>query len=192
MITVKEKFSTDNLFQLMNEKNPFEWANDFTPERMGKLFLALYGNYVVASSFETMSNDDVADSLAGFYITRWNHIYNFMFSDDLLKIGYIENITETVSDTGTSENKETENEINKVSAYNDDSMSDDTTKDNTVNRNGTTSNKKERSYTRQGFHDGFAKYRLDYLNRLQNDFIYDIIFKEVKTLLTAPLYNGSL
>lgn len=192
MITVKEKFATENLFDLMNKKIPFAWSTVFSVDEMKNLFDSLYGEHIVASGFENKPVEEIANDMAGFFCNRWNSIYKFYADDELLNVGYKETITENISDNGTSENSETTNEVNKVSAYNDDDMSNDTSRDNTTGRNGTTTNKRERTYTRQGYHDAFANYRLKYIDRLQKEFIYGIIFKDVKTLLTAPLYNSSL
>lgn len=191
-MTVKELFQNENLFEKMNSIQPFSWADDFTPARMQKLFNAMYANYEIADNFAIMSVDDIADSLANFFVPRWNSLYKFMFSDELLKLGFSETISETTTDNGKTSENNSDEKVNKVSAYNVETFSNDTSENNSETRNGTSENEKVRTYTRTGYNDNFAEYRLKYLNKLQNDFVYDIIYKEVKSLITKPLYNNSL
>lgn len=191
-MTVKELFQNENLFEKMNEVQPLAWAESFTTEHMQNLFNNLYGEYEIADSFTKISVDEMAKELAGFFVPRWNSVYRFMFSDDLLKLGFSETITETTNDNGKTTENNSDEKINKVSAYNVETFSNDTSENNTETRNGTSENVKTRTYERKGYSDNFADYRLKYLDKLQNDFIYDIIYKEVKTLITKPLYNVSL
>lgn len=192
MTTVKEKFSNDNLFSLMNEKKPFAWAEKFTPEHMQNLFNIKFGNYVIASGFENQTANDIADSLADFFVDRWNSIYNFMFDKDLFTQGVNENVTETIVDDGSTSENGTDKTLNQVSAYNESDFQNDKQENVSRETNGTNKNNRTRTYSHTGYGETFAKYRLKYLDMLQNDFIYGIIFKEVKGIITVPLFDNDL
>lgn len=191
-MTVKDLFQNENLFVKMDTVSPFAWREQFPPENMGKLFANKFANYEIAENFSALSVDEIASELANFFVPRWNSIYKFMFSDDLLKLGFSETIEETTNDNGTTTENNSDEKINKVSAYNVETFSNNTSENNSETRNGTSENVKTRTYERKGYGNNFAQYRLKYLDKLQNDFIYDIIYKEVRTLITKPLYNNSL
>lgn len=191
-MTVKELFQNDNLFVKMDTVSPFAWREQFSPENMGKLFVNKFANYEIAENFSVLSVDEIANELANFFVPRWNSVYKFMFSDELLNLGFSETITETTNDNGKTTENNSDEKVNKVSAYNVETFSNDTSENNSETRNGTSENVKTRTYERKGYSDDFATYRLKYLDKLQNDFIYDIIYKEVSKLITKPLYNDSL
>lgn len=192
MTTVKEKFASDNLFSLMNTEKNFAWSENFTPEHMQNLFNQMYGNHVISDSFDTVTVADMAKELADFFVDRWNHIYSFMFDDTLLNKGFNETITETTVDDGTNTENGTDNTVNKVSAYNETEFQNDKSEDTTRETSSTNKNNRTRTYERSGYSENFSTARLKYLNMLQNDFIYGIIFKEVKSIITIPIYESEL
>lgn len=192
MSTLNETFTEKNLFQKMNDEKTFVWADYFKPAKMDDLFFKLYGKHVVADSFTSDTVDNIASDLAEFFVDRWNHIFNFMYDDKLLSLGFSETITETTVDDGTNTENETNDTVNKVSAYNENDFQNDKSENVSRETQGTNKNNRTRTYTRQGFNENFADARLKFVSMLQNDFIYDIIFKEVKSIITIPIYDSEL
>lgn len=192
MSTLNETFTEKNLFQKMNDEKTFVWADYFKPAKMDDLFFKLYGKHAVADSFTSDTVENIASDLAEFFVDRWNHIFNFMYDDKLLSLGYSETITETTVDDGTNTENETNDTVNKVSAYNESDFQNDKSENVTRETQGTNKNNRTRTYTRQGFNENFADARLKFVSMLQNDFIYDIIFKEVKSIITIPIYDSEL
>lgn len=192
MTTVKEKFTSDGLFVAMDSVKNFDWRENFSPSQMDSLFIAMFGDHVLADSFAEKEVSEIASDLAGFFIDRWNSIFGFMFDKNLFTLGFSETITENISDDGTNTNNETRDKTNKVSAYNDENFVNDSSENETTGNTGTNKNERVRTYQRQGFNSTLATTRLKYLTTLQNDFIYDIIFKEVKTIITAPIFDSEL
>lgn len=192
MSTLNETFTEKNLFQKMNDEKTFVWADYFKPAKMDDLFFKLYGKHVVADSFTSDTVENIASDLAEFFVDRWNHIFNFMYDDKLLSLGYSETITETTVDDGTNTENETNDTVNKVSAYNESDFQNDKSENVSRETKGTNKNNRTRTYTRQGFNENFADARLKFVSMLQNDFIYDIIFKEVKSIITIPIYDSEL
>lgn len=192
MATLNETFTEKNLFQKMNDEKNFTWSEYFKPAKMDDLFFKLYGKHIVADSFTSDTVENVASDLADFFVDRWNHIFNFMYDDKLLSLGFSETISETTVDDGTNTENETNDTINKVSAYNETDFENDKSENVTRASNGTNKNNRTRTYTRQGYSENFADARLKFVNMLQNDFIYDIIFKEVKSIITIPIYDSEL
>lgn len=185
---LKEKLAEKSLFELMDSHKPFSWKEKFSPSEMESLFIYLYGEHEINKAFEDFSVEEMANNLADFFVDRWNKIFTFYFDENLFNVGFSETYSETENTDGTTTENNTGNEVNKVSAYNVETFSNDTSRDTTDTKNGTDTRKHTREYKRQGYNDGFAESRLKYINRLQNDFIYAIIFKEVKTLITNPIY----
>lgn len=192
MPTLNETFTEKNLFQKMSDEKTFVWADYFKPAKMDDLFFKLYGKHVVADSFASDTVENIASDLAEFFVDRWNHIFNFMYDDKLLSLGFSETITETTVDDGTNTENETNDTVNKVSAYNESDFQNDKSENVSRETQGTNKNNRTRTYTRQGFNENFADARLKFVSMLQNDFIYDIIFKEVKSIITIPIYDSEL
>lgn len=152
-------------------------------------FLGLYGQKELSVYAEGKEVDTIAKELAYMFVDKWNRIFNLEYAEKVNYGGYSETITETIKDDGANGNDETETEINKVSAFNDD---DFVNKDNatTERKNtGTTTNNRTREYTRQGYNDNQTEKIKNYLDLLQDNLINDIIYRDVSRVTLSRIVS---
>lgn len=118
IVLLSNRFENVNLFDLMGDVNTFPFLSD--SETLQIMLDVEYGHRIVASQFINMSNEKVAKYLIGAFGDKWGRLIVPDF--DLLS-GNVQIIDETGNH---SEDVNNANEmINKISAYNDDSLIDD-------------------------------------------------------------------
>lgn len=152
-------------------------------------FLGLYGQKDLSVYAEGEEVDVLAKELAYMFVDKWNRIFNLEYAEKVNYGGYSETITETVKDDGTNGNDETETEINKVSAFNDE---DFVNKDNATTErktSGTTTNNRTREYTRQGYNDKQITNMKSYIDLLQDNLINDIIYRDVSRVTLSRIVS---
>ena len=181
---VYEKFAEQGLFSTMQSKGllPVEF-DDLSGEQMDLLYNNLHGVRQLARIGRDLSVDDLADLIGNMYYKKWTeNLEYYALKADLLK-GDKETVTENIVDDNEMVDERTS--TNSVSAYNDDDFvnndKDDST--NTIN----TDNKRDRTLTRRMMRVSDAK---SLQELLQNNFLCDIIFVDVNTVLTLKIFAG--
>lgn len=187
---IKEKFTadeTENLFEKINALTAFPWADTFPPIIMSEYWIFAYGNRVLNSNAETATLDNLAQMLSGLFYDKWSTLYSSLLSDQMRKLGYSETITETIKDDGNTTTVETENNVGKVSAFDENTFEDKTSDETTKDGKGTSANNRTREYTRIGYGDNVQNQKKAAIELFTKNYIYDIIFKDVNRILTKPI-----
>lgn len=180
---VYEKFAEQGLFTTMQSKGllPVEF-DDLSGEQMDLLYNNLHGVRQLARIGRDLTVDQIAELLGNLYYKKWtDNLAYYATKADLLK-GDKETVTENFVDDNNMVDKRTS--TNSVSAYNDDDFvnndKDDST--NTIK----TDNKRDRTLTRTMLRVSDVK---SLQELLQNNFLCDIIFVDVNTVLTLKIFE---
>lgn len=179
---VYEKFAEQGLFSTMQTKGllPIEF-DDLSGEQMDVLYNNLHGVRQLARIGRDLSVDDLADLIGNMYYKKWTENLEYYALKANMMQGDKETVTEQIVDDNEMVDERTT--TNSVSAYNDDNFvnndKDDST--NTIN----TDNERNRTLTRRMLRVSDAK---SLQELLQNNFLCDIIFVDVNTVLTLKIF----
>lgn len=179
---VYEKFAEQGLFSTMQSKGllPIEF-DDLSGEQMDVLYNNLHGVRQLARIGRDLSVDDLADLIGNMYYKKWTENLEYYALKANMMQGDKETVTEQIVDDNEMVDERTT--TNSVSAYNDDNFvnndKDDST--NTIN----TDNQRDRTLTRRMLRVSDAK---SLQELLQNNFLCDIIFVDVNTVLTLKIF----
>lgn len=179
---VYEKFAEQGLFSTMQTKGllPIEF-DDLSGEQMDVLYNNLHGVRKLARIGRDLSVDDLADLIGNMYYKKWTENLEYYALKANMMQGDKETVTEQIVDDNEMVDERTT--TNSVSAYNDDNFvnndKDDST--NTIN----TDNERNRTLTRRMLRISDAK---SLQELLQNNFLCDIIFVDVNTVLTLKIF----
>lgn len=179
---VYEKFAEQGLFSTMQSKGllPIEF-DDLSGEQMDVLYNNLHGVRQLARIGRDLSVDDLADLIGNMYHKKWTENLEYYALKANMMQGDKETVTEQIVDDNEMVDERTT--TNSVSAYNDDNFvnndKDDST--NTIN----TDNERNRTLTRRMLRVSDAK---SLQELLQNNFLCDIIFVDVNTVLTLKIF----
>lgn len=179
---VYEKFAEQGLFSTMQSKGllPIEF-DDLSGEQMDILYNNLHGVRQLARIGRDLSVDDLADLIGNMYYKKWTENLEYYALKANMMQGDKETVTEQIVDDNEMVDERTT--TNSVSAYNDDNFvnndKDDST--NTIN----TDNQRNRTLTRRMLRISDAK---SLQELLQNNFLCDIIFVDVNTVLTLKIF----
>lgn len=179
---VYEKFAEQGLFSTMQSKGllPIEF-DDLSGEQMDVLYNNLHGVRQLARIGRDLSVDDLADLIGNMYYKKWTENLEYYALKANMMQGDKETVTEQIVDDNEMVDERTT--TNSVSAYNDDNFvnndKDDST--NTIN----TDNERNRTLTRRMLRVSDAK---SLQELLQNNFLCDIIFVDVNTVLTLKIF----
>lgn len=179
---VYEKFAEQGLFSTMQSKGllPIEF-DDLSGEQMDVLYNNLHGVRQLARIGRDLSVDDLADLIGNMYYKKWTENLEYYALKANMMQGDKETVTEQIVDDNEMVDERTT--TNSVSAYNDDNFvnndKDDST--NTIN----TDNERNRTLTRRMLRVSDVK---SLQELLQNNFLCDIIFVDVNTVLTLKIF----
>lgn len=179
---VYEKFAEQGLFSTMQTKGllPIEF-DDLSGEQMDILYNNLHGVRQLARIGRDLSVDDLADLIGNMFYKKWTENLEYYALKANLLQGDKETVTEQIVDDNEMVDERTS--TNSVSAYNDENFvnndKDDST--NTIN----TDNQRNRTLTRRMLRVSDAK---SLQELLQNNFLCDIIFVDVNTVLTLKIF----
>lgn len=179
---VYEKFAEQGLFSTMQSKGllPIEF-DDLSGEQMDVLYNNLHGVRKLARIGRDLSVDDLAELIGNMFYKKWTENLEYYALKANLLQGDKETVTEQIVDDNEMVDERTS--TNSVSAYNDENFvnndKDDST--NTIN----TDNERNRTLTRRMLRVSDAK---SLQELLQNNFLCDIIFVDVNTVLTLKIF----
>lgn len=179
---VYEKFEEQGLFSTMQTKGllPIEF-DDLSGEQMDVLYNNLHGVRKLARIGRDLSVDDLAELIGNMFYKKWTENLEYYALKANLLQGDKETVTEQIVDDNEMVDERTS--TNSVSAYNDENFvnndKDDST--NTIN----TDNERNRTLTRRMLRVSDAK---SLQELLQNNFLCDIIFVDVNTVLTLKIF----
>lgn len=187
---IGEKFPLGSgLFEKINNHIPFNWNDIFTPAQMELYFYTSQSNGRLSPDFENVEIDTIANLIGEMFVKKWNDIYNINYANVTNQLGFTSTETETYTGENAFTENETENNVNKVSSFDSDTLQDNEQDNNTNSKShsGTTENTKTK--TKQGHNDNYLLNSERLYNIFTNRFIYDIVFNDIKSILLFPLWK---
>ena len=183
-MNIAEKFSSENLFEKMNEIQPLPWT-DFTYINM--LWLKNYGSRKVLSSWETAPITDIANLLTVMYATRWEILFSNVSKDILAKGNKSNTTTKTITDNNHVSRETTNNTVHKVSAFDSDGFSDDNSDTENSTSQETANNDKKEVVESNGKNANFTNDFIAFNSYLTKTKFFDIIIADINVVLTVKI-----
>lgn len=176
---VKDKLS--NLFTSLEVKKPLLIFEHMDSTILDQIYINMYGEKTL-SKIGNLDMDLITDMIVNMYADKWDRgIENFLKSIiDITEGGY------KVIENSTNEdiNSLTRNVINKVSAYNDDTMAENVEDSEELAGTNTGKNDLEKNVINKISIDNIIKI----INYLNNYYMYDIMMVDINELLTMKIY----
>ncbi len=177
---VYEKFSDTGLFATMESLGVLPDI-DLSGTQLDLLYSNIHGIRKLARIGRDLTVEQIAELIGNMFKKKWEIAYElYLKNNDFLR-GDKETVTENIIDDNSMTDERTS--TNSVSAYNDnDFVNND--KDDSLNEIKT-DNERNRTLTRYNSRLSDVKSLYEVL---QNNFICDIIFVDVNTVLTLNIF----
>lgn len=120
-----------SIFSAIYEENPFEFISLLGIQKLDLIFLTRYGCRNVPSYLINLTTQELANMLVLDYYNKWEQYYNVFTTTEIDGRGLIETTNEKVDDD--SKRTMSTTSVNKISAFNDDTLSDDNSQEDSVN-----------------------------------------------------------
>lgn len=179
---IKEYLENQTLFSAINDIETITCFNGLDVTIIDKMFIAKYANSTCNSMCDYMSISEWAQFFAKQLVPRWNKLYEIK-SLEYNPLEYSSNNTETREKTYGDETRE---DYHNVSAYNEENYSNDTQDKSTTSRKNDTEVVTKTS--KHNYENGFNS-QLKYFNWLTKTLIFDIMFLDVKEMITLSIYE---
>ena len=181
---ISDKFSSENLFEKMNEIKPLPW-NDFT--YINILWLKNYGSRKILPSWEKSPITDIANLLTIMYATRWEILFSNVSKDILAKGNKSDTTTKTITDNNHVSRETTNNTVHKVSAFDSEEFADDNSDTENSTSQETANNDKKEVVESNGKSGNFTNDFIDFNSLLTNIKFIDIIMTDINEVLTVKV-----
>ena len=181
---IAEKFSSENLFEKMNEIKPLPW-NDFTYINM--LWLKNYGSRKILPSWEKSPITDIANLLTIMYAIRWEILFSNVSKDILVNGNKSNTTTKTITDNNHVSRETTNNTVHKVSAFDSDGFSDDNSDTENTTSQETANNDKKEVVESNGKNANFTNDFIAFNSYLTKTKFFDIIIADINVVLTVKI-----
>ena len=189
MMKVKEKFSSQKLFQTMNDIKPFPFADIITPVYMDMFYISNYGQRTLAVFGEENSVEDIANIFVQMFYNKWAKLYEMAVANIDIDYNYTETQVEKVDDTGGNKSEITSTMTDLVNAYNDDDFVNDKQNENKSQNQSENTNQRNRDFTKKILQGGKTENFQKIISYLQNNFFNDIIVVDVNQFLTLSIFD---
>lgn len=183
-MNIIDKFSSENLFEKMNEIKPLPW-NDFTYVNM--LWLKNYGSRKVLASWEKSPITDIANLLTVMYATRWEILFSNVSKDILANGNKSDTTTKTITDNNNVSRETTNNSVHKVSAFDSDEFSDDNSDTENFTSQETANNDKKEVVESNGKNGNFTNDFIAFNSFLTDTKFFDMIISDINSVLTVKV-----
>lgn len=204
--TVKSSFKVYGIFHYLNEIQMLPFSTEFTADNLDTLYLSSYGkksvsNFVLDNTEgEEITEQDIRQMVTiihSMFFSKWSRLYTIMLSDLKILENYQDTTQETINELGENitdmETTNTNESINKISAFNNDDFvnkeSDDKTEKRKDNQKGTNKNERVREVVKTGFKGSAIKEYQNAIDYLKSNLIYDTIFTDINNLVTLQIYE---
>lgn len=168
------------IFSKIAEKENLKIFQYFPASELDIYYLSKYSQRTANNLLVNNSIDFIANSLISLYKVKWNNALDYYLNTNsvILNNGF----KITTNTTENSNNIMSDDVLEKVSGFNDDSLATDTER-NTSNNNNFNSSKTSETIRSNSI---YIKKNLEYL---KNDFVYNIIFNDVNDLITLKIFE---
>ena len=175
----KEYLDVNDVWGTINSKYPFAFIADKTVNSLNTIQSFKYGSRTMLDRASTLDVSDLADLIIIEFSDKWLAMLTIVNSN--INSGKVEKITETITNAETRVN--TRDDVNKVSAFNSDTLIDN---DGLAsNANEAVDGEKGRILTKE-FSDFSEAYKN--LDLLGKNAIIQTVTRDVSNLLTLSLY----
>lgn len=181
---ISDKFSSENLFEKMNEIKPLPWT-DFTFINM--LWLKHYGGRKILPSWEKSSITDIANLLTIMYATRWEILFSNVSKDILINGNKSNTTTKTITDNNSVSRETTNNTVHKVSAFDSEEFADDNSDTENSTSHETANNDKKEVVESNGKSGNFTNDFIAFNSYLTKIRFFDIIMTDINDVLTVKI-----
>lgn len=181
---ILDKFSSENLFEKMNDIKPLPW-NDFTYINM--LWLKNYGSRKILPSWEKSPITDIANLLTIMYATKWEILFANVSKDILAKGNKSDTTTKTITDNNHVSRETTNNNVHKVSAFDSEEFADDNSDTENFTSQETANNDKKEIVESNGKNGNFTNDFIAFNSFLTNTKFFDIIMEDINVVLTIKV-----
>lgn len=170
-----------SIFAELDDLNPNSVIGEIGTAFLTNYYVMNYGEKIVPKSIVKMSSAEIATIINGMYFEQWERLKELYIN--VLPVGVESEITidETNIDVGSKE--VSNSNINKVTAFNDDSFSNDDSTDATVNEIDNRDRNKKYTQTKKTIESIEKHKRLIY-----NDNIVRTICLDVSKVVSLSIY----
>lgn len=172
----------DNIFEVMNTISPLPFLSaDMTVDNLLLSFKLNYGDRLMPSAYDLITVNEAASLLIMRYYKNWQDVTELFNIEYPMDVNSIVTETEIVSDSGAI--NQTDETINKESAYNDIDFIDVDSRTDTTNKD--TENNRERTYeqSRKSLQAMMLRRTM-----LEKDVLLDVVFRNMANEMTLSIY----
>lgn len=172
----------ENIFEVMNTISPLPFlSDDMTVDNLLLSFKLTYGDRLMPSAYNLITTNEAATLLIMRYYRNWQDVtelFNIEYPMDVNSI-----VTEIESVTDNSSINQTDEAINKESAYNDTDFIDVDSRTDTTNKD--TENNRERTYeqSRKSLQAMMLRRTM-----LEKEVLLDVVFRNMANEMTLSVY----
>ena len=181
---ILDKFSSENLFEKMNEIKPLPW-NDCTYINM--LWLKNYGSRKILPSWEKSPITDIANLLTIMYAIRWEILFSNVSKDILAQGNKSNTTTKTITDNNHVSRETTNNTVHKVSAFDSEEFADDNSDTENSTSQETANNDKKEVVESNGKNGNFTNDFIAFNSYLTKTKFFDMIMTDINNVLTVKI-----
>ena len=183
-MNISDKFSSENLFEKMNEIKTLPWT-DFTYINM--LWLKNYGSRKILPSWEKSPITDIANLLTIMYATRWEILFSNVSKDILVNGNKSNTTTKTITDNNHVSRETTNNTVHKVSAFDSEEFADDNSDTENSTSQETANNDKKEVVESNGKNGNFTNDFIAFNSYLTKTKFFDMIMTDINNVLTVKI-----
>lgn len=172
----------DNIFEVMNTISPLPFLSaDMTVDNLLLSFKLNYGDRLMPSAYDLITVNEAASLLIMRYYKNWQDVTELFNIEYPMDVNSIVTETEIVSDSGAI--NQTDETINKESAYNDIDFIDVDSRTDTTNKD--TENNRERTYeqSRKSLQAMMLRRTM-----LEKEILLDVVFRNMANEMTLSIY----
>lgn len=172
----------ENIFEVMNIISPLPFLNDdMTVDNLLLSFKLTYGDRLMPSAYNLITINEAATLLIMRYYKNWKDVTELFNVDYPMDVNSIVTETETISDDSSI--NQTDETINKESAYNDIDFIDVDNRTDTTNKD--TENNRERTYeqSRKSLQAMMLRRTM-----LEKEVLLDVVFRNMANEMTLSVY----
>lgn len=171
----------ENLFEVMNGISELPFLLEHSTDDLELVFKVTQGDRVLNVAYQQLSVSEVAQILLMRYLTKWNQITELFELEYPVDTNSMVTETETILDDGLQ--IQTDEVINKESAFNDDEFVNLDSRSDSSNRD--TENNRSRTFeqSRKSLQAIMLRKSI-----LEKDVLLDVIFKDIANEITLSIY----
>lgn len=177
---LNEYLRNENLIALLLTSG-VDFIDPLKTETMNKILLVNYGERVLYEKFELITVPEISDMIALVHSVHWQDLIALKASEVNPVFSSSNTVTETVTETGNTIN--TNENVNKVSAYNDDELMVNDGSTNNLNENKQGERIRTLTDNKTDFNNVYNNLSLSAKNNIIN-----IVIKDIVDFLTLTIY----